>query len=190
MLHDRAGCCVVLCGSVCTPWGQLRLTGCQAAAAYGCVLDLPGKGWQRAADGVAQRTIMHLWLSSDATGTLAAHSSPADVFCKCGYHSLACRNAVSRQACSNDMAAPSVHQSHTWVVCVPCFATLAAGGIRTVNHQGSDLPKVTWQGCVGAESTPPLTLVPLIMLAATARGYLLHTQGWYKCRNVRVDVAA
>lgn len=56
-----------------------------------------------------------------------------------------------------------------------------------MSHRGSDLPKVTWQGCVGAESRP---LVPVIMLAATTRGYVIHTQGWYKCRNVQVDVAA
>lgn len=48
-----------------------------------------------------------------------------------------------------------------------------------MSHQGSDLPKVTWQGCVGAESRPPLTLVAVVMLAATTRGYVIHTQGWY-----------
>lgn len=46
-----------------------------------------------------------------------------------------------------------------------------------MSHRGSDLPKVTWQGCVGAESRPPLTLVPVIMLAATTRGYVIPKAG-------------
>lgn len=38
------------------------------------------------------------------------------------------------------------------------------------------MSKVTWQGCVGAESRP-LTLVPVIMLAATTCGYVIPKAG-------------
>lgn len=64
-------------------------------------------------------------------------------------------------------------------VCVPCFATLVAGGIRKVSHGGSDFPKVAWRVCVSAEARPPSAPVAAIRLAAAARGYVTRTQGPY-----------
>lgn len=74
---------------------------------------------------------------------------------------------------------PSVARSLQRDVCAPCFATVAAGGIRKVSHGGSDLPKVSWRVCVSAEARPLLTPVPAITLAAATRGYIIHTQGRY-----------
>lgn len=105
-----------------------------------------------------------------------------DPCCERGYRLLPCPNAVSCRARSNDvqlLPSDSRQVSPQRDVCVPCFATLVAGGIRKVSHGGSDLPKVAWRVCVSAEARPPLTSVPVLTLAAAARGYIIHAQGQY-----------
>lgn len=110
-----------------------------------------------------------------------------DPCCERGYCLLPCPNTVSCRARSNDVQLlPSVSRQVSPQrdvcqrdVCVPCFATLVAGGIRKVSHGGSDLPKVAWRVCVSAEARPPLTSVPVLTLAAATRGYIIHAQGRY-----------
>lgn len=169
-----------------------RVLGCRA------VQLCPGCVRRRAANSVARRVAMCLWLRcvpaewcySRLSCTLLDLRDPR---CERGYRSLLCPNAVSCQARSNEMQLLlSVRRqvSAKGCVCAACFATLVAEGIRKVNHRGSDLPKVAWRVSVSAEARPPLTPVPAIMLVAVTCRYVIHTQGQYWCRNCQVHIVA
>lgn len=186
MLHDRAGCCVVVCG-VCAPWGQRGLTGCRAAASHGCVRAAPGKGlptaWHGTEDHRAPPPAVHPRIPTEQGCRRLCRALPT-----CGIH--AANVATTRYPAQRPFHArhaamtcgsrqPSVAGSMRRDVCAPCFATSAAGGIREVSHGGSDFPKVARRVCGSAEARPPSALVPAIRLAAAAQGYIPHTQGRY-----------
>lgn len=168
MLHDRAGCCVV-CG-VCAPWGCL--TGCQAAVLHGSVLAVRGEGLLAAQHGPPCST----GLQGPQLHVLTCGLCAADV-ATARYPAQAPLHARHTGATRGSFH-PSVARPLQRDVCAPCSATLVAGGIRKVSHGGSDLPRVAWRVCVGAEAGAPLALVPAITPAAAPRGYGIHAQGW------------
>lgn len=175
MLHDRAGCCVAV-RSGCAPWGQHRLTGCRAAVSHGVSwLPTAWRGGQHAALAVARPR------RAGPRETRLPALTPRDLLRRRGCRSLPCPNAALCQARRNgvQLLQPSVARSLQEDVRAPCFATLAAGGIRKVSHGGSDLPKVARRVCSSGEARLPAGSVPAVALAVATCGCMAHAHSWY-----------
>lgn len=150
----------------------------------------PGHARQRAPDGAVQMPTAHLWLWCVPAGQRSEMQlSAADLWKLLGERGSNSRphpNAGSCQARSSDaqLSPPVRLLPGLGEGLCTLFCYFRGGQDKKLSQRGSDLPKVSWQGCVSAKAGPPLT--PVLWLCVDVS----YTWGWYGHKDHRVHAAA